>query len=81
MKKKVKELNEMWNIRLTPNGTFGVQQSLKEHLILRMEHLMRHAPEDTHFRYILVDVMSRSSMFIFTLLCLHVSAEQIRTSE
>ena len=28
----------MWNIRPTSNETFGVQQSLKEHLILRMNH-------------------------------------------
>ena len=50
LKKLVKELNRKWNITPTPNGTFGVQQSLRERLLLRMEHLHRTAPEDAPFR-------------------------------
>ena len=80
IKKKVKELNEMWNIRPTPNGTFGVQQSLKERLVLRMDHLLAHAPEDAPFRYIL-NVMSRSSMFILAFImpvCICRTSQSIR---
>lgn len=36
LKERIAELNKLWNICPTPNGTCGVQQSLKE-LILQQE--------------------------------------------
>ena len=42
IKQRIAELNSMWNIRPTPNSTCGVQHSLKEHLLVRLKHLVEH---------------------------------------
>ena len=51
LKKKVSELNQQWNIVPTPNGTNGIQQSLRERL-LRIRHMFQIAPEDAPFSYV-----------------------------
>ena len=53
VKTKVKQLNEYWTIVPTPNGTHGVQQSLRERLLLRIGHVIHYAPEDASFRYLI----------------------------
>ena len=41
VKDRIKELNKAWNIKPTPEGTCGVQQSLAERLKARIEYLVR----------------------------------------
>ena len=38
LKDRVKEMNNKWNIRLTPSGN-GVQQSISNRLLVRLKHL------------------------------------------
>ena len=52
LKMKVQELNSMWDIRPTPVGTDGVQQSFRGRLIVRLEHLLRNSAEDAIFKYV-----------------------------
>ena len=40
LKEKIAELNKLWNISSTPEGTVGVQQSLKERLVMCLERLV-----------------------------------------
>lgn len=42
----MREFNKKCSITSTPNGTFGVQQSLRDRLLLRIGHLHQDAPED-----------------------------------
>lgn len=44
------ELNEQLNIRPTPNGTYGVQQSLRERLDQWIHHLLHVSPPDARLR-------------------------------
>jgi len=48
IKQRIRKLNELWNIKPTPHGV-GVQQSLKERLYVRLEHLLKVSPHDAHF--------------------------------
>ena len=41
LRQRITELNSLWNIRPTPNNTNGVQQSLKDRLIVRIRHLIK----------------------------------------
>ena len=41
---KVAELNHLWDIRPTPNGIVGVQQSLQKRLESRVQHLIQTTP-------------------------------------
>ena len=41
IKRRISELNSRWNIRPTPNDTHGVQQSLKDCMQIRLEHLLK----------------------------------------
>ena len=41
IKDRIKELNKAWNIKPTPDGTCGVQQSLEEHLNTRLQYMVR----------------------------------------
>ena len=41
LKERINELNKIWNIQPTPNGTCGVQQSLKERLQFCLHSLVR----------------------------------------
>ena len=50
LKRRISELNTLWSIRPTPNGTCGVQQSLKDRLLLRIKQLHKVAPKDAQFR-------------------------------
>lgn len=50
IKERITELNRLWNIRPTPNSTFGVQQSLEDRLLIRLEQLQRVAATDAEFR-------------------------------
>lgn len=50
LKQRVKELNALWNIIPTPNGTLGVQQSLEDRLIIRVSKLLAISPEDALFK-------------------------------
>ena len=50
VKQRVKELNEQWEIYPTPEGSLGVQQSLKKQLIARVEHLLHISPMNAPFR-------------------------------
>ncbi len=50
LKRQITELNCLWNIRPTPNGTIGVQQSLEDRLRPRIARLLGVAPEDAPFR-------------------------------
>ena len=50
LKRRISELNELWNIQPTPNNTCGVQQSLEDRLRLHITHLHKVAPKDAQFR-------------------------------
>ncbi len=50
LQQRTKELNAQWNIWPTPNGTCGVQQSLKDRLSQRVHHLHHTASPDAEFR-------------------------------
>ncbi len=50
LKQRIAELNQLWNIRPTPNGTCGVQQSLEDRVRVRISHLHKVAPSDATFR-------------------------------
>ena len=50
LKSKIKELNSLWNINSTPNDSVGVQQSLKESLERRVQHLEKVLPPDSSFK-------------------------------
>ena len=49
-KQRIAGLNSMWNIRPTPNGTCGVQHSLKERLLVRLKDLVELTPPDAFFK-------------------------------
>ena len=40
IKDRIKELNKAWNIKPTPEGTCGVQQSLEKHLKVHLKHMV-----------------------------------------
>ena len=50
LQKRIAELNTAWDIKLTPNGVGGVQQSLKERLIVRLSQLMESTPPNASFK-------------------------------
>ena len=50
LKDRIQELNKRWNIRPTPNGTQGVQQSLEQRLRIRIEHLLKVSSPNSTFR-------------------------------
>ena len=50
LKNRIAELNKLWDIRPTPNGTHGVQQSLKERLEVRLKRLVETTPSDADFK-------------------------------
>ena len=50
IKHRISDLNKLWNIYPTPNGTCGVQQSLEERLRVRISHLHKTAPSDAALR-------------------------------
>ena len=50
LKQRISELNKLWNIKPTPNGVVGVQQSLEDRLRVRITHLHKSAPADAKFR-------------------------------
>ena len=50
LKELITELNQKWNIFPTPEGTIGVQQSLKERLELRVAKLIAVSPLDDPFQ-------------------------------
>lgn len=49
LKRRISELNSLWNICPTPNDTHGVQQSLKERLTVRLENLIKASDEGANF--------------------------------
>ena len=49
LKVKIGELNRLWDIRPTPNGTVGVQQSLTDRLHIRIRKLVEVTPLLTSF--------------------------------
>ena len=51
LKRRIQELNKLWNIQPTPSGTIGVQQSLENRLRLRLLRLLKVAPRDAIFRH------------------------------
>ena len=50
IEKQIKEINQRWEVTNTPEGTTGVQISLKEKLCERVEHLIQISPCDADFR-------------------------------
>ena len=50
LQRRISELNELWNIKPTPNNTCGVQQSLEDRLHIRISQLHKVAPKDVQFR-------------------------------
>ena len=50
LKRRIKELNSLWNITPAPNGILGVQQSLEDRLFIRVSRLLKTAPEDAAFK-------------------------------
>lgn len=50
IRERIRELNQLWDIQPTPNGTCGVQQSLKDHLLLSVRNLLTCSTEDAPFR-------------------------------
>ena len=51
LKRRIQELNKLWNIQPTPSGTIGVQQSLENCLRLCLLRLLKVAPQDATFRH------------------------------
>ena len=49
LKNRIAQLNRQWNLKPTPNGTCGIQQSLEERLKLRVQHLHKVASLDAPF--------------------------------
>ena len=49
LKRRILELNSLWNISTTPDGS-GVQQSLETRLRDRLTHLIKSTPEDADFK-------------------------------
>ena len=47
--KQIKEINLRWEVTNTPDGTTGVQISLKKKLLGRLEHLVRTSERDAEF--------------------------------
>ena len=47
--KEVKEINQRWEVTNTPDGTTGVQISLKKKLTERLEHLVQVSAHDAEF--------------------------------
>ena len=57
LRQRIAELNKQWNIRPTPNGVCGVQQSLEDRLRVRIVCLHQQAPPNAAFyRTITVNV-------------------------
>ena len=50
IKQKIAELNKMWDIKPTPSGILGVQQSFEPRLRYRIEQLEKKTPEDAPFK-------------------------------
>ena len=50
LKRRFAELNNLWNIRSTLNGTCGVQQTLEDRLRVRVSYLHKTAAADVKFR-------------------------------
>ena len=50
VKKRIAEIYTMWNIRPTPNGTVGVQQSLEDRLRPRISQLLKASPPNVPYR-------------------------------
>ena len=49
VKKRIAEINTMWKNRPTPNGTVGMQQSLKVRLRPRISRLLKASPPNVPF--------------------------------
>ena len=49
IKQRITELNRLWNIKPTPHGTIGLQQSLRDRLQVRLAHLLRISKPDATF--------------------------------
>ena len=49
LKRRVAELNKLWNIKPTPNGTCGVQQTIEDRLRVQVSHLHKTAAADAKF--------------------------------
>ena len=45
LKERIKQLNTLWKMTYS-NGVVGVQQSLKDRLIIRVQHLISSTPAD-----------------------------------
>ncbi len=50
LQRRINELNNLWDIKPTPNGVIGVQQSLHDRLLLRVKHLLKTSSPDAPFR-------------------------------
>lgn len=50
VKKRIAELNQLWDIHPTPNGTVGVQQSLEGRLRERVRQLVKSSALDASFK-------------------------------
>ena len=50
IQQRITELNQQWDIRPTPNGTCGVQQTLESRLRQQVHHLHRNSSSDAPFR-------------------------------
>ena len=46
LKQRIKELNSLWDIRPTPNGTVGFQQSLEDRLRIQVQHVLKSLEPD-----------------------------------
>lgn len=49
VKERIKELNSRWNIRPTPHGTVGFQQSLEDCLRIQVQQLLKDSHSDSKF--------------------------------
>ena len=49
IKDRIRELNKLWNIKPTPYGTIGLQQSLEDRLRIRVAHLIEVSNPDAPF--------------------------------
>ena len=50
MQERIKTLNSRWNLEQTPGDTFGIEQSIKERLEIRLQALIKNSSPNAAFK-------------------------------
>ncbi|CAB4026648.1 Hypothetical predicted protein [Paramuricea clavata] len=50
VQERIKALNGKWKFSETPGNTFGIQQSIKERLEVRVQNMIKNSPATESFR-------------------------------